>query len=381
MHRPAALSGLALHPSGLLRSVRGRLPGSRKAGKIAAIGAATVAALTGIAVFTPISHPHDLQVSGVSGHSAERIRAALEEAGRRQSTLLVDRDELMAAVEPFPEVAAVKVDSHPPFRLDLAVVMRPPVARLQIGGQSFVVAGDGTVLRRAGDASVPRIDASISGVRLSSGQVVGGRGALAVLAAAPEPLLAYGRTIRAGRTGLELVMSRGPRLIFGNANAATSKWAAAAAVLAEGDAAKATYIDLRVPARPAVGGLGGSRAAGAEDAPPVLNPVTPEAAAAAGTLGSTTQTASTSTSTADSGTSTAAPSTGSATSTGTGTETETGTATATPPTAASNQGQSAPVPSSDAPAPAAGAAAETSSGTAAPAPSSGGASLGGGTAP
>jgi hypothetical protein len=47
----------------------------------------------------------------------------------------------------------------------------------------------------------------------------------------------------------------GPELIFGAATRLRAKWAAAARVLADLEARGASYVDLRIPGRPAVGGL------------------------------------------------------------------------------------------------------------------------------
>ena len=47
----------------------------------------------------------------------------------------------------------------------------------------------------------------------------------------------------------------GPELIFGPATRLRAKWAAAARVLADLEARGASYVDLRIPSRPAVGGL------------------------------------------------------------------------------------------------------------------------------
>ena len=47
----------------------------------------------------------------------------------------------------------------------------------------------------------------------------------------------------------------GPELIFGAATRLRAKWAAAVRVLADLEAAGASYIDLRIPGRPAAGGL------------------------------------------------------------------------------------------------------------------------------
>jgi hypothetical protein len=55
--------------------------------------------------------------------------------------------------------------------------------------------------------------------------------------------------------GLVVLLRDGPDLIFGDAFNTRAKWMAAARVLADKTAAGATYIDLRLPGRPAAGGL------------------------------------------------------------------------------------------------------------------------------
>ena len=47
----------------------------------------------------------------------------------------------------------------------------------------------------------------------------------------------------------------GPELIFGEATRVRAKWVAATRVLADPDSQGATYIDVRLPGRPAAGGL------------------------------------------------------------------------------------------------------------------------------
>ena len=47
----------------------------------------------------------------------------------------------------------------------------------------------------------------------------------------------------------------GPELLFGTATAIAAKWAAAARVLADREAAGAKYVDVRIPGRPVAGGL------------------------------------------------------------------------------------------------------------------------------
>lgn len=220
-----------------------------------------------ILVYTPIAHPRTTVIQGVTGPSEDRITRLLEEAAAAQSTFAVDHEALMRAVAAYPEVSGVEVQADPPFRLEVRALMRPPVARVDIAGRAFVVAADGTILQRAAEADVPKLDASAGTMTVRDGHVVGGRRVLGVLAGAPEQLLAIARAVRITHAGVEVEMARGPRLIFGTAEQAADKWAAAAAVIADGSAQGATYIDLRVPSRPAVGGLGGSKSATASEPP------------------------------------------------------------------------------------------------------------------
>jgi hypothetical protein len=62
----------------------------------------------------------------------------------------------------------------------------------------------------------------------------------------------------------------GPQLIFGPATRLRAKWAAAARVLADLEARGASYVDLRIPDRPAVGGLAATTLTPVAPAPPAL---------------------------------------------------------------------------------------------------------------
>jgi cell division protein FtsQ len=55
--------------------------------------------------------------------------------------------------------------------------------------------------------------------------------------------------------GIVVELHEGPELIFGDATRAHAKWIAASRVLADPEAEGATYIDVRLPGRPAAGGL------------------------------------------------------------------------------------------------------------------------------
>jgi cell division protein FtsQ len=58
-----------------------------------------------------------------------------------------------------------------------------------------------------------------------------------------------------GERGLTVAVRGGPVLIFGDATRVRAKWTAAARVLADPSSRGATYIDLRLPDRPAAGGV------------------------------------------------------------------------------------------------------------------------------
>ena len=78
---------------------------------------------------------------------------------------------------------------------------------------------------------------------------------MTLLAAAPPELRAKVSRVYAGPRGLTAPLAAGPVLYFGGADRLRAKWAAAARVLADRSSAGATYIDLRLPERPAAGGL------------------------------------------------------------------------------------------------------------------------------
>ncbi|HEX7437320.1 MAG TPA: hypothetical protein VF308_11455, partial [Caldimonas sp.] len=86
------------------------------------------------------------------------------------------------------------------------------------------------------------------------------------------------KTLKWGRTGITLVLEKGVLLNFGSATDVTAKWRAVAAVLASDAAKGAKYIDLRVPGRPAIGGLGAAPVT-PKPQPLALSPTAPTSAA------------------------------------------------------------------------------------------------------
>jgi cell division protein FtsQ len=195
-----------------------------------------------------------VQISGVHGPDAGAIDAALKGAALHMSTLDVQVAALRAAVAPFTVVRDVQATASFPHTMRIRVRERMPVAALVAGGTRTAVAADGMVLGPALlSGSLPTLAAS-SGPR--PGQAVSDaqlREALAVLGAAPAPLAAFVTRAYVDVKGVAVVMRSGLIAYFGDAARRHAKWMSLALVLASPRSSGATYIDVRVPARPAAG--------------------------------------------------------------------------------------------------------------------------------
>lgn len=193
-------------------------------------------------------------ITGAEGSQAEEIRGALRSAAQDMTTLNVQEDALRDAVRRYPSVAAVRASADLPDRLRIEVRSRTPVAALDTGRRRIAVASDGTLLTGSSTDGLPtvRVSAPPTGPRVRGD---GPAALVALMAAAPQPL--RGRAERAflGPGGLTVVLRDGPRLRFGRGDRLPAKWAAAARVLADEEARGASYLDLRLPERPAAGGL------------------------------------------------------------------------------------------------------------------------------
>ena len=197
----------------------------------------------------------DVYVTGATTSEEGRIKAALERAARDMTTLHVREEALHDAVASYPSVAGLRVDTDFPHGMRVEVLEHRPVAALDVDGNRTPVSGGGIVLNGVdADRALPTIRRTqIPAKRIDDDRT---RAALAVAAAAPEPLLERSKRLSYGPDGLTIDLKDGPPLVFGTDDHAAAKWAAAARVLAESSAAGATYLDLRVAGRVAAGGLG-----------------------------------------------------------------------------------------------------------------------------
>lgn len=197
----------------------------------------------------------DVEVEGVSSADRKQIVAELTDTAKGMTTLHVQADDLQNAVREFPSVASVSADASIPHGLKITVVEHQPKLIASGGDRQVPVAADGSLLPgvKTGDEKLPelRVDELPNAGRLRGNSL---SEALAI-GAAPAPL----RPLIAGASvsedyGTVVTMRGGIELRFGSRDHRDEKWAAVAAILADEQLTSATYVDVRVPERPAVGG-------------------------------------------------------------------------------------------------------------------------------
>jgi cell division protein FtsQ len=197
-----------------------------------------------------------VSVTGLRTSDAERVRVALSAAGGTMTTLHVDHEALERAVAGFPVVRELEVTTDFPHGLRIHVVEHVPAAIAVGDGGRVPVAGDGTILHGLpveGRLPTIEVDGAFGVERLRDRSA---RAAAAVAAAAPPVLRARIAGVGDDKDeGLVAELRDGPELIFGDQTRLQAKWAAAARVLADLEASGASYVDVRIPGRPAVGGL------------------------------------------------------------------------------------------------------------------------------
>jgi cell division protein FtsQ len=196
----------------------------------------------------------DVKVEGVSSTDHRQIVAALTGSARGMTTLHVQTDRLESAVRQFPTVASVSADPSFPHGMTIHVGERRPALVATDGDHQVAVAADGSVLpglHVKGQLPQLRVDAlpaagRLSGDSLSEGLAIG---------AAPAPLgpLIAGASLSPDY-GIVVTMRAGIELRLGTQDRLDEKWAAVAAIMADRQVTSLSYVDVRVPDRPAAGG-------------------------------------------------------------------------------------------------------------------------------
>lgn len=221
----------------------------------------------------------DVEVTGLTTKDGPRIRSMLEAVAGDMTTLHIRVEELEEAARQFPVVASIQVERDFPDGLRIAVTERRPAGLVEVDGVPLPVAADGTVLsglRPPEGLPLLRMDKAATDGRVTDPRTLR---ALVVAGAAPGPLPQRIERISEGPArGIVVQLEDGPEVIFGDADMAAGKWAAAARVLADPEAAGASYVDVRIPDRPVAGGLPVETI---EPVAPAGEPITPPADAEA----------------------------------------------------------------------------------------------------
>jgi cell division protein FtsQ len=197
----------------------------------------------------------NVKVEGVRSTEGDQVTAALTDAAKGMTTLDFDASRLASAVSGFPSVASVSADTSFPHGVTVHVTERQAALVVGDGHRRVPVAADGSLLTGLDvDGStlpVIHMNSVPTAPRLSGDLLQEAR----ALAAAPHPLRPLIENVEMSHDyGVVVTMRQGIDLRFGTASGAASKWAAAAAILADPGVTSAGYVDVRVPQRPAIGG-------------------------------------------------------------------------------------------------------------------------------
>ncbi len=248
------IAGAPVRAAGALRATLAAHRRLRRALICALLAACVLAGGWALLRHSSLVAVRQVRVSGVHGPEAHEIDAALIAAAQRMSTLDVKLSALRAAVAPFPLVREVRASASFPHALHVSVVEQPAVAVLATGSWRSAVAADGAVLGPALiTASLPTLTASQELAQGRSVHAASLLSSLAVLGAAPRPLLKAISRVYTGPKGLTVAMRNGLLAYFGEAGRPHAKWIALVRVLADPGSAGASYVDVRLPERPAAG--------------------------------------------------------------------------------------------------------------------------------
>jgi cell division septal protein FtsQ len=208
-----------------------------------------------------------VSITGMSGPERAAVEDALRRSAREMTTLNVDDAALDAAVAGFPTVVGVEADASFPHDLAITVEARPPALLVTAGKRSAPVAGDGTILTGV-DTGAQELPSIALGEIPAQGALTGeGLEIARVMGAAPVALRQLVEEVSYGGTeGVEVVLEGGIPVYFGPGDHAAEKWQAAAAILADPEIDTLTYVDVRVPDRPSLGGAAPAVSATTTDA-------------------------------------------------------------------------------------------------------------------
>ena len=140
-------------------------------------------------------------------------------------------------------------------KVEPRVLVPQPVATIGSGDSAVAVTASGAIVRwfpLPEELELPQLPLSEppKGDRLAGPMLQQAR----VLGAAPAALQPYLASSYYGQSGVDVELTSGIELRFGDASMAAQKWKAAAAVLADPTITALDYVNLHSPAHPAYGG-------------------------------------------------------------------------------------------------------------------------------
>jgi cell division protein FtsQ len=206
---------------------------------------------------SPFVQVEEVAISGLTSDDAAKIRTALEAEATEMTTLHVRRDRLDRVIEGYPVVRALEVGTDFPHGLSIHVIEHHPAALVVSGHSRVPVAADGSVLRglpvKPGALPLVKTSGALPGDQVRQEDLLD---LLRVAGGAPGPLLSRIDQVERDRErGIVLTLEDGPELVFGDPSGVGDKWRAATSVLANEASQGASYVDVRLPERPAAGGL------------------------------------------------------------------------------------------------------------------------------
>lgn len=235
------------------------------------VSAAVMAACAGalwLAFWSPLLSVREVKVVGGDHVEAADVATAagLDEA---DNLLLVSPPQIARKVEELPWVREAKVDRKLPGTVRVRITERRPAIVLSIAGEQWTLDRRGNVLTEGSAVKGLAVLTGVApqgvvpGARISAPEV---RGALAAWRSlSPRIRRQVAAVVAPTAERITLSFTDGTQVRFGAARALRAKNKVLAALLAQmrSDGVSAAYIDVRVPANPAI-----SAAAPAAEATP-----------------------------------------------------------------------------------------------------------------
>jgi cell division protein FtsQ len=226
----------------------------RRAWRPLAVAAAVLVIAGGALALTRTGafHVRSIEVEGAS-HLPRREVVRLAGISLKDNAVWLDdaAAEHRLESDPWVETAEVRIDL--PWTVTLTVTERSPVAIVDRGGDTTLVAGDGTNLGRVdGRADLPRIEVPPTWVDEQAGSDID-QVAAAIGAMGEELRSRIGR-VTLGPAGIELLLKDGVRVVYGSAADAPAKARAISQVLEwmETSGVQVRSLSVSAPSAPAV---------------------------------------------------------------------------------------------------------------------------------